>query len=1012
VSAREAEGGSMTALQSNATATSPAKKETPNMNAATAFPRRKRLLALLAAATALLLGAISPAPASALGLEFFDVKFSEEDATPFNPADDPVATQAGSHPYAMTTSFGLNWFEGPRPFPDFEAVGGQMKDMFVEQIRGFTGDSTAYPQCSTVDFMTNAFDPELGGTVPRPSCPKETAVGVTATNIIVPPPIYYFNAALFNLEPPPGVVARLGFSVLGVRVVIDISLKDNGDYNIVAKSNNTPQTQVFLGSVVQLWGDPTDPSHDPARGECVDKFGQGFTAATEGEINFASGSFGDECPISSEPRAFITTPTRCAGPLATNWEADSWLTPGEWVKGSVLTHDSASPPNSIGFTGCGKLAFLPEVDAGPTTKSAESGTGADFSIKFHDEGLTNPDGLAQSHVKKTVVTLPEGMTVNPSVGEGLGFCSPADYEREGLAVPQGQGCPEESKLGTLEVHSPLIDGAINGSVYLAQQGDPVTPELENPFDSLIALYMVLRRDEDNIFLKIPAKVEPDPKTGQLITTVDGIPELPFSSFNLHFREGQRPPLVTPPACGSYDIVAELTPWSDTSKTVTQVSTFEITEGVGNGPCPPGGVPPFRPDFEAGSLNNNAKSYSPFNMRLIRHDGEQDMTKFGSILPPGVVGKLAGVEECSEAAIAAARTKDGREELAAPSCPASSQIGRALAGAGVGSALTYVPAKVYLSGPYQGAPLSVVAITPAVAGPFDAGNVVTRIALTLDPETAEVEVLGASSDPIPHILKGIPLKVRDIRVYVDRDQFILNPTSCDPSSARATLFGGFLDVFSDADDVPVELSTRFQAANCLNLGFKPKLALNLRGGTKRGDFPGLKAVLKPRPGDANIAGAQVTLPRSAFLEQSHIRTICTRVQFAAQNCPKGSIYGRAVAKTPLLDEPLVGNVILRSSDNKLPDMVLALKGLVDVNVSSRIDSKNGGIRNTFDIVPDAPVSEFTLTLQGGQKGLIVNSRDLCEGRTSRASVRILGHNGKLANLRPRLQPQCGGKRKKR
>jgi len=467
--------------------------------------------------------------------------------------------------------------------------------------------------------------------------------------------------------------------------------------------------------------------------------------------------------------------------------------------------------------------------------------------------------------------------------------------------------------------------------------------------------------------------------------------------------------VSPPTCGTFSTVAKLTPWSDSTQTLTAVSTFEITGGIDQGPCPPGGIPPFHPDFEAGSINNNAKSYSPFDMRLIRNDGEQDLTKFSSVLPPGVLGKLAGVSKCPDAAVDIAKAKTGRQEQASPSCPANSKIGRSLAGAGVGGALTYVPGDIYLGGAYHGDPLSVISITSAIAGPFDAGTVVTRLALTLNPETAEVEVDGAASDPIPHILKGIPLKVRDIRVYVDRQDFILNPTSCDRSSARATLFGGYRDVFSSADDVPVDLSTPYQAANCLNLPFKPKLSLNLKGGTKRGDHPALRAELNARPGDANIGAASVTLPRSAFLDQSHIRTICTRVQFAAKNCPKAAEYGFAKAWTPLLDEPIEGPVYLRSSNHKLPDLVIALHGLVDVEVATRIDSAHGGIRATVEDAPDAPLSKVMLTMQGAKKGLIVNSRDLC-GSTNRAEVRFTGQNGKQVTSNPAMKPDCGSRRK--
>jgi hypothetical protein len=376
----------------------------------------------------------------------------------------------------------------------------------------------------------------------------------------------------------------------------------------------------------------------------------------------------------------------------------------------------------------------------------------------------------------------------------------------------------------------------------------------------------------------------------------------------------------------------------------------------------------------------------------------------------VLGSLAGVQKCSQAAVAVAKAKTGKQEQADPSCPAGSKIGSTLAGAGVGSVLTYVGGELYLGGPYKGAPLSVISITPAVAGPFDVGTVVVQLGLDLNPKTAEVEVDGDASDPIPHILEGIPLKVRDLRVYVDRPNFTLNPTSCEESSVKARIFGGYLDVFSPADDVPVDLATRYQAANCANLGFAPKLGLKLKGGTKRGAFPGLKAHYRPVAGHANIKDLVVRLPRSAFLEQGHIRTICTRVQFAADNCPKGAQYGYIRAWTPLLDEPLQGPVYLRSSNHKLPDLVFDLRGLVDVEVQTRIDSVSGGIRARVENAPDAPISRVILNMQGGKKGLIVNSRNLCTRNKARANVKGIGQNGKQFTRRPVLRAQCGNKRK--
>jgi hypothetical protein len=946
----------------------------------------KRLVSTFVA-SALIVLAAAPTSQAAFEVKNFDSVFTNEDGSP--------ATQAGSHPFAITTGFDVDTVIDPKSGE--EAPAEDAKDLIIEFPPGFTGSPLTTPKCPTADFLT--IDQKKGG----PECPDSTALGATRARINFPEPPGY-AAPVYNLPPPPGSVAKLGLWVGPEPVTIEIGLSEEHPYNVVSKLTNIPQPVRFYGGKLELWGSPANPVHDPLRGNCLVVGSHG----TEDE--FESNGI---CETNIPEVPFLTLPRSCTGPMVTSFEADSWQSPGSFVLGTLLSHDDAIPPNPQGMTGCSKVGFKPRIESAPTTASVETGTGLDFSVKFPTEGLLNPTGIAQSEIRKAVVTLPEGMTINPSVGEGLGVCTPSDLNRETVNSAPGEGCPNNSKLGSVHLETPLVDESIEGSVFLAEQDNPETsePGAENPFDSLLAMYIVLKNPTLGIIAKQPAQIEPDPETGQLVTTLEDIPQQPFSSFEFHFREGARAPLVTPTTCGTYEAKAEFTPWANPDQVLTTTSSFKVTSGIGGGPCPSGGVPPFEPGYQAGSINNNAKSYSPFYMRLIRKDGDQDMTKFSSVLPPGVLGKLAGVSKCPDAAIEAAKAKTGRQELRNPSCPVNSQIGRSLAGAGVGGALTYVGGQIYLAGPYKGDPLSVVSVTPAVAGPFDAGTVVVRLALTLNPETAEVEVDGAASDPIPHILKGIVLKVRDIRVYVDRPEFIINPTSCAESSAKATLFGGFLDVFSPADDVPADLATRYQAANCLNLGFKPKLTFRLKGGTKRGDHPGLRAELKARPGDANIGKAVVTLPKSAFLDQSHIRTICTRVQFAAKNCPKGAEYGFAKAWTPLLDEPIEGPVYLRSSNNKLPDLVIALKGLVDVNVSSRIDSKNGGIRNSFETIPDAPVTKFVLTLQGGKKGLVVNSRNLC-AKPSRADARFVGQNGVPYNFRPLLKPSCGGKKGKK
>ncbi len=949
----------------------------------------KRLISILAVAVAGF-ACLPTGAQAAFGINNFDLTFTNQDGT--------YATQAGSHPFATTITAGANIDK--KLIPE-----GWLKDLSADLPPGFIGDPTAYPQCATAEYLEISSAGE-------PDCPLSTQVGIAAVSANKAGT--WGTYSIFNLKPPPGVLLRLGFRIVAQNTFIDARFRTAPPYHAVGGARDIPQLLNVFGSKIQLWGNPSDPAHDELRGGCGS---QGTSSLAPGDIKgFEFQPTGKSCPVAANPKPFITLPTNCSEPLLSSYQAASWNDrDGDGLPdtdaGSILTHDPFGTPAP--FDGCARLRFTPKTETKTSSESAETGSGLDFSVDFHDEGLTSVEGLAQSQVKKAVVTLPEGLTINPSVGEGLAVCTPAQIDKETLDSQPGEGCPNASKLGTLHVDTPLLDEGIDGSVFLAQQDDAATttPGAENPFDSLIALYLVLRNTDLGILIKLPLKVEPDPKTGQLVATLDDSPQVPFSHFNFHFKEGARAPLITPSACGTYTTSAKFYPWADPNNPTTVSSSFEITHGVGGGPCPPGGVPPFHPGFSAGALNNNAGSFSPFNMRLIRSDGEQDMTKFSAILPPGELGSLAGVSKCPDSAIDVAKSKTGRQEIASPSCPSNSLIGHTLAGAGVGGSLTYVGGQIYLGGPWHGDPLSVISVTPAVAGPFDAGTVVVRLALTLNSKTAEVEVDGAASDPIPHILKGIVLKVRDLRVYVDRHDFLLNPTSCDESKARATLFGSYLNVFDPADDVPVALSDRYQAANCLNLGFKPKLDLNLKGGAKRGGHPGLIANYTPRKGDANVKGLVVRLPRSAFLDQAHIRTICTRVQFAAKACPPGAQYGFIKAWTPLLEEPLEGPVWLRSSSHKLPDLVFDLHGLVDVEVSVRIDSANGGIRATLENSPDAPLSKVVLKMQGGKKGLIVNSRNLC-GATSKANVDFTGHNGKEFSAHPVMKADCGKRKGKR
>ena len=917
------------------------------------------------------------------GLEYFLATAEEEGGG--------EATQAGAHPFQWTNTVQFN-SGSLHGGPDRRSITVDQpalpRNTGVTFPAGLVGSATAVQPCSMSDFLTT--------TEVYNHCPDSAAVGAASVTIIERNAFGLVRLAvpIFALEPARGEPARFGFMPVGVPVLIDTSVDPSDSYRINGVVRNAPQAAQVLSATITIWGVPGDPRHDPSRG-------QGCLIYTHKLPCEALPAGRDQTPL-------LRMPVSCSEPLLYEGLAEPWNAP----PGTGAFPALETPA----LRGCSRVPFDPSISNALTSKLAANPSGLDLGIRMPNKGLENPEAeAAEAQFKRAEVTLPRGVTINPSQAEGLIACSEADYARERYDSAPGEGCPEASKIGSVQISTPLLEEEAQGAVYVA------TP-YENPTHSLIGLYLVARIPERGILVKQPIEVRPDPVTGQLVSVATDVPQLPFSSFDFHFREGGRSPLVTPPGCGSFQTVARFTPWSAAdpdnpapSEVVERTATFTIERGVTGGACPSGPAP-FAPGFEASSVNDQAGAYTPFQMRLTRNDGEQDMGRFSFKLPPGVVPRLAGIPYCSEADIAQAQSRQGphggQEEKDSPSCPAASQIGRTEAGAGVGNQLTYVPGALYLAGPYHGDPISAVSITPAVAGPFDAGTVVVREALRLNPVTHIGEVDGAASDPIPHILKGIPLNLRDLRVYADKDRFTLNATSCDPFEASATIWGDgtALEPLSPS---PVTLSSRYQAAGCASLGFKPKLNLKLKGGTRRGAFPALRAAYVPRKhNQANLSRLALTFPHSEFIEQGHFRTICTRVQFAAgggfgEKCPKGSIYGHAKAWTPLLDEPLQGPVYLRSSNHNLPDAVLALHGLVDIEVATRIDSVHGRLRAIVADVPDAPVSRAVVRMQGGQKGLFVNSRNLCHkaGR-NRARVDAKGQNNRRRLFKPLMRaPGC-------
>lgn len=865
---------------------------------------------------------------------------------PTDAEGNPMAV-AGAHPDLISTdvyvpSHGNFLFD----FFPVNAPSEQPRNFVVHLPPGLIGNPQATPtQCSGVLAL----------------CPLSSQVGFARV-------FHHEMESLYNMEPPPGVPAQFGFEYQSVRVILQARVRPN-DYGFDLVLRNTTTSLPVDGAHITFWGIPADPSNDTRREGCTQ----------------FEGNVGSTCPVNDPREAFLRLPTSCIGPLQWSVEVDSYQHPESYV------HRATTTPAQ---TGCQDVPFTPSASVEATTNAADSPTGLKVRLSIPQQALTDPDSIAQSDLRNAIVKLPESFTINPAAAGGLASCSSAQIALDTNAQPT---CPDASKIGSISIDTPLLPEPLEGSIYLAAQGD-------NPFGSLLAMYLVA--EGSGVVLKLPGKIEADPDTGQLTTSFVNQPQQPFSELEFKLDGGPRAVLRTPVSCGSNSAEVTLAPWSGNAPVELQLAV-PISAGPAGSPCPKGD---FDPVFHAGTENPLAGAHTPFNLRLTRSDGSREIGGITATLPPGLFGKLAGIPYCSDATLGAISSGAGTAaaEIARPSCPQASRVGTVTVGAGAGPSPFYTSAgRVYLAGPYKGAPLSLALVVPSVAGPLDLGSVVVRNALRVDPERARITTV---SDPLPRILHGIPLDLRDIRVELDRPEFTLNPTSCREMAVDANL--------TSTQGDAAQRSARFQVGACDRLRFKPKLLLRLKGGTQRGDYPALRAtVTMPKGTSANIARTSVALPRSEFLAQSHIRVICTRVQFAAgagngTQCPKGSVYGRARAFSPLLDHPLEGPVYLRSSDHPLPDLVAALHGQIDIHLIGRIDtSKAGGIRTTFAQVPDAPVSKFVLNMQGGKKGLLENSANLCR-RTRRATVRMRAHNGRGVDSRPKVKASCRAKKHKK
>jgi len=910
--------------------------------------------------------------------------------TPENEAE--FFETAAAHPPFGMTQFIVRHEEGGLPGDPHEEPEVDLDHIRVDLPVGLSVNPGATPQCASPlpsECKTSAPLSQVG----------ESWVTVSPEGIPLTPPIEV-KAPVYNLVPKPGQPARFGFTVEAIPIpVIDLV---------------APPQHVYLEADV-AW------ESDFHEGFTIDAPKAEHLRLLKNRLVF----FGEKG--SAAKGFFITTPSTCWNPNTDPAHAHTYST---YARADSEQNKDPNFPNGSPYVeaiippgtfpkDCDSIPFNPSLGVSPGTDQVDAPAAATTEVKLPIE--SDPKGQETSTVRVARVMLPPGMGLNPSAANGLVACTDDQF---GKGTRNPVACPAASKIGTATVETPpLPEGPLVGNVYVGSQKSR-DPESGEEF----RIFVNAASGRYGVDVRLVGNVIANAKTGQLTAVFDdpakavtrggnadnipnGLPQVPFTNFKISLDGGPKAAVSSPPTCGPNTATSQLTPWSALfgGKPASPTGQFGLASLPGGGPCPKTMAErPFAPGFTAKPKSNEALAFTPFSAHVSRAAGQQEFKGLDITLPEGATAKLKGVPYCSPEEIAGAESRSGQAEKDNSSCPAESKIGVAAVEAGTGPAPLKIEGTAYLAGRYQGAPLSVVVITPALAGPFDLGTVVVRVPLFVDPETAQVH---PKTDAIPDVFGGTRLGIRSVFLNLNRKEFTLNGTNCRKGAVAGVLRGGGADPTNPATYSSYGVSDPFEGKGCENLKFRPKLKIRLFGKTKRAKHPKLRAILKARPGDANIGRASVALPHALFLDQASLAKVCTRVQFAANDCPKKSIYGRARAFTPLLGKPLEGPVYLRSSNNTLPDMVAHLEGQVDIDLVGRIDSFRGGIRTTFDRVPDVPVEKFVMTLPGGKKGLLVNSRNLCQ-KPVKAFIRIKAQNGKKANSKPKLRTPCKRKGKKK
>ncbi len=860
---------------------------------------------------------INEGPATAFGMSFLHFRVVGAGGEPF--------TQAGGHPWAVTTDFEFNQELEPGATDAYKtleyrnvAASEEAKTVVAELPLGLIGDPEATPRCTQREFTEASPGGSTGDNLN--GCPSDTRVGV----IYVEKPGLVGPYQVFNLVPGSGHAAEFGFTYVGVGIVLfgDVVHSDRG--YVVRVTTLAPQVFLHAASLT-FFGDPA--------------------------AAFATGG---------KETAFLTDPVDCAASeeaRTLSLHMDTWTDPGV---GDPFEPDFADPawlPASVmlaGVEGCGALAFDdPSLSFQPASVG-EGGTTQTDEPSGYDVNLEVPQTeafseLATPELRTATVALPEGLSVSPSAANGLQACSDAQIA---LESNQPGSCPLASQIATVKVTTPLLESPLEGQVFLGEPECSPCSEADASEGRIFRLFIQVHSQTLGVTIKLPGVVRANPATGQLTAEFKENPQLPFSDLEVKFKDGPRAPLANPQSCATFTTLSDLEPWSaPETPTKSSESSFAIT-GCGSSMS-------FGPVFTAGTVSPAAGAYSPLSVSFSRQDGEQDLGGVTVQTPPGLLGKIAGIPRCGEA------------EANAGTCSSESQIGTTTATAGPGSdPYTISGGRVYLTGPYKNQPFGLSIVVPAVAGPFNLGNVVVRASIAVNPTTSALTI---TSNPLPQIVDGVPIRLRSVTVEVNRPGFMFNATNCTQQSISATLTGEHAIGSSEADKTST-VSSPYAASGCADLPFAPKLTASTEGKASKADGASLHVKIESAGlGQANIAKVDLQLPVALPSRLSTLQKACLEAVFNTNPaaCDEGSVIGKATIHTPLLASPLTGPAYLVSHGGaEFPDVEFVLQGEgVTLVLDGKTDIKNGITYSRFETAPDAPFTSFETELPTGPHSIL-------------------------------------------